>query len=56
MWFHSGPASVSQRCKDSQHEMAGEVAEIHNIVQEGEVRGDTLQMVARMWDYEGKLR
>ena len=56
MWFHAGPASVSQRCRDSEHEMVGEVAEIQNIVQEGEVRGDTLHMVARMWDYQGKLR
>ena len=56
MWFHAGPASVSQRCRDSEHEMVGEVAEIQNIVQEGEIRGDTLHMVARMWDYQGKLR
>ena len=56
MWFHAGLSSVSQRCRDTEHRMVGEVAEIQNIVKEGEVRGDTLHMVAKMWDYQGKLR
>ena len=38
--------------------MVGTVAEIQNIVDDNdaEIRGDTLYMVAKLWDYNGNIR
>ena len=58
LWFHAGDASVDEKCRDTEHEMVGTVAEIQNMLKEGdeEVRGDTLIMLARLVDQHGDVR
>ena len=58
MWFHAGPKSVDNKCRQNEHQMVGTVAEIQNMVEDNnaEVRGDTLVMLAKLWDNDGNIR
>ena len=57
LWFHAGDKSVPPECRRTKHEMQGEVAEIENIVKEnGDIRGDTLTMLAKLTDHTGSVR
>ena len=57
LWFHAGDKSLPPECRHTKHEMQGEVAEIENIVKEnGDIRGDTLTMLAKLTDHTGSVR
>ena len=50
--------SVDNKCRHTEHQMVGTVAEIQNMVADtnAEVRGDTLVMLAKLWDSQGNIR
>ena len=58
LWFHASDLSISPQCRDTSHEMIGDVAEIDNIGKDekNELKGDTLVLIANLIDPEGKTR
>ena len=58
MWFHASESSINDKCKISQSEMIGEVAEIENIRrnERNVIEGDTLRLLAKLVDPHGSVR
>merc|ERR1712106_537362 len=58
LWFHASNGSISPQCRDTAHEMTGDVAEIDNIGKDekNDLKGDTLYLLATLIDPEGKTR